>query len=222
MSGPLTTYNALVSAVVEALEDDSSEFAAYIPTAVDLAERRLEKEVDTDGMVVVTTITATASAYIIPKPSGFRFGRDLEALVSGQVLPLKKKVNSFIRDYWPNPTQTSVIPLYYADYDKDNFIIAPTPTSTTPLYLTAAIRPTRLSAGNQTNIFITEYPDALFYATMANLSEFAKMWDSKQVWEEKYHNAILGVAIEGKRSRKDDDSKPVDNPPGNNTLKGDG
>jgi len=222
MSDTITTYNTLVSAVVEAMEDDSSEFAAYVPTAIDLAERRLEKQIDTDGMVVVTTIIATASSYIIPKPSGYRFARDFEAVVSGNVQSLKKKTNSFIRDYWPNPSQVSTEPLFYADYDKDNFIIAPTPTSTTNLLLTAAIRPTRLSTANQTNYFINELPDALFYATMSNMAEFMKSWQTLQVWEQKYVDAMQGTNNEGRRQRREDDTDPAKTgQSSNNTLKGD-
>jgi hypothetical protein len=220
MSGPITTYDALVSAIIEAHEDDGAEFLAYIPTAIDLAERRLEKETDTDGLVVVTTVVATASAYIIPKPTGYRFTRDLEAVVSGQVLALKKKVNSFIRDYWPDPTLTTTTPLYYADYDKDNIIIGPTPTSTLNLLWTAAIRPTRLSAGNQTNVFINEYPDSLFYAAMANQAEFMKAFETKQIWEEKYVNSMTGTNNEGRRARREDNTDPAAKPDTNNTLKG--
>lgn len=220
MTGPITTYDSLVSALVDEAEDDSSEFAAFIPIAIDLAERRLEKQLDTDGMVVVTTITVTAGSYIIPKPSGYRFPRDVEAVVSGNILPLKKKVNSFLRDYWPNPTETTTEPLYYADYDKNNIMIAPTMTSTTNLLMTAAIRPTRLSAGNQTNYFIDEIPEALFYAAMCNMAEFMKAWDSLKVWENKYTDAMGGVINEGRRARRDDDTKPNTNPSANNTLKG--
>lgn len=219
MAGPITTYNALVSAIVEAMEDDSSEFLAYIPAAVDLAERRLEKECDTDGMVSVISTVLPSGQSILPKPAGYRFFRDVEAIVSSQHITLKKKVNSFIRDYWPNPSETTVTPLYYADYDENNILIAPTPSQNTDLRLTTAIRPTRLSAGNQTNYFIREVPDALFYATMANMAEFMKAWQSKTIWEEKYVNSMQGVNNEGRRSRRDDDTDPNTRPAANNTLK---
>jgi len=219
MAGPITTYNALVSAVVEAMEDDSSEFLAYIPAAIDLAERRIEKEIDTDGMVSVVATTLPAGQHILPKPSGYRFFRDVEAVVSGNYIGLKKKVNSFLRDYWPNPTETTTTPLYYADYDENNIMIAPTPSGNTQIRLTTAIRPTRLSAGNQTNYFLREVPDAVFYATMANMSEFMKAFQSQQVWENKYVNSMMGVNNEGRRQRMDDDTDPNLAPSSNNTLK---
>lgn len=220
MADIITTYNTLVSAVVEAMEDDGTEFAAYIPTAIGLAESRLEKQVDTDGIVVVTTVTAVTGQYIVPKPAGYRFMKDLELYDGGAVTGLKKKVNSFLRDYWPNPTATST-PAFYADYDKNNIMLAPTPDSTVTLWLTHGARPTKLSAGNQTNYFTNELPDALFYATMSNMAEFMKSWSTIPVWEQKYLDAIKGVNNEGRRARRDDDTTPVKNPPANNTLMGD-
>jgi hypothetical protein len=144
--------------------------------------------------------------------------RDLEAVVSGNILPLKKKVNSFLRDYWPNPSDTSTTPAYYADYDANNFMIVPTPTSNTNLLLTCAIRPTRLSTGNQTNYFINEMPDALFYASMVNMAEFMKAFETKGVWEERYVDAVQGGNNEGRRQRRDDNTDPNSKPSSNNTL----
>lgn len=220
MGNIITSYDTLVSAVIEAMEDDGAEFSSYIPTAIGLAESRLEKQIDTDGMIVVTTVVATAGNYIIPKPSGYKFMRDLEVVVSGNIIGMKKKVNSFLRDYWPNPTATST-PAFYADYDKSNFMIAPTPVSTVNLLLTSGIRPTKLSAGNQTNYFTDELPDALFYATMGNMAEFMKNWSTLQVWDNKYLDAIKGLNNEGRRARKDDDTPVEQGSVANNTLMGD-
>lgn len=220
MSDTITTYNTLVSSIMEAMEDDSTEFTSYIPTAIGLAETRLEKQVDTDGIVVITTIAVSTGTYIVPKPAGYRFTRDLEIVVSGNILPLKKKVNSFLRDYWPNTSETSV-PAFYADYDKSNIMIAPVPNSNYNLIMTHGIRPTKLSVGNQTNYYVNELPDALFYASMSNMAEFMKSWTTIPVWEAKYVDAIKGVNNEGRRARRDDDTDPNKMPSANNTLMGD-
>lgn len=217
MGDIITSYDTLVSAVVEAWEDDGTEFAAYIPTAIGLAEARLKKQVDTEGLVVVTTVAVISGQYIIPKPTGYNFMRDLEVVVSGNVLPLKKKVNSFLRDYWPTPTETSV-PAFYADYDKSNLMIVPTANSSYNLIMTHAATPTKLSVGNQTNYFTQEMPDALFFATMSNMAQFAKSWSTLQVWETSYLDAIKGTNNEGRRARMDDDTDPSKGSNANNTL----
>ena len=114
---------------------------------------------------------------------------------------------------------TMIQTLTCADYDENNILVAPTPAQNTPMRLVTAIRPTRLSAGNQTNYFMREVTDALFYATMANMAEFMKAWQSKTIWEEKYVNSMNGVNNEGRRSRRDDDTDPNMRPSANNTLK---
>ena len=216
MAGP-TTYDALVSAIVAAMEDDSDEFTAYIPTAIGLAEARLEKQVDTDGIVVTVTLATSTGDPFISKPTGYRFTRDLEIVVDGEVRTLKKKVNSFLRDYWPTPTSTSV-PSLYADNDRSSWLVAPTPDDAYNILLTGGIRPTALSVGNQTNYYTNELPDALFYAAMSAQAEFMKSWSTLPVWEEKYLDAIKGVNNEGRRQRRDDDTDPNKSPSANNTL----
>ena len=73
----IDSYSTLVSAVIEFAEDDSTEFQTYIPTAIDLAEQKLTKEMDTMGLTLEADVTASSGNGVVSKPSGFRLGYDL-------------------------------------------------------------------------------------------------------------------------------------------------
>ena len=216
----ISNYTTLVSAVVDELEDNSTEFTAYIPTAIDLAELRLTREVDTYGLVAKTTITTSAGVNLVAKPSGYRLPFQMVQVSSdGSLSTLIKVTDEFIVTYWNNPTETSTEIKYYADDGRDNFIVAPTPTSAVNLVVKFLARPSVLDSTTLTNYFIDYTADALFYATLKEMCRFTKNYDLMKLYEEEYQNAILSINNEGRRSRRDDD-RATNNPEGSqNNLK---
>jgi hypothetical protein len=215
------TYTGLVSAVVDLAEDDSTEFASYIPTAIFLAEERLVKEVDTHGVKAVTTVTAVSGSALIAKPTGYRLTHEIFFItsVSGSAVIPEYKNLSFIKDYWPKRDNTGVVK-YIGDYDASSWILAPTPQSDYVFTIEYTKSPTKLTAAASTNYFTDSCPDALFYATMVHMSEFMKDYQTAQLWEAKYQTAVQTLNNEGRRSRRGDSNAP-NNPVGTlNTLTG--
>jgi hypothetical protein len=72
-----TNFDGLVSAVRALAEDDSQEFLDYIPTAIYMAEERLMKELDTEGLLAQTTVTAVSGSALLSKPEGYRITHDI-------------------------------------------------------------------------------------------------------------------------------------------------
>ncbi len=64
-----STYSTLVSAIQEELEDSGQEFVAFIPTAINQAERRINRDVDGLYNQYITTINANAGTNTLTKPS---------------------------------------------------------------------------------------------------------------------------------------------------------
>ena len=93
MSQIPSTYNGLVSAVKAVAEDETDEFVNYIPTAIFLAEKRLMKELDIDGMKLTAVVTASANNQLLPKPDKYRFGYSLTLKTSAgdKVRPTKRQ-----------------------------------------------------------------------------------------------------------------------------------
>ena len=221
------TFDGLVSAIVDLAEDDSLEFSSYIPTAIFLSEERLIKEVDSEGLIAITTVTASAGDPFITKPTGHRFTHDLTFRTSTKdfVQP-SKKTNDFVKDYWPTgSTSTSTfpfgVPKYFGSDDNTTWILAPTPVSSYVFTVQYVKQLENVSANNQTNYFTDFCSDVLFYGTMVAIGEFMKDYEVTQVWEQRYQNALFGLNNQGRRQRRDDGSNPRNPEGGTNSLRGD-
>ena len=125
MSG-IVNYTTLVSAITQALEDDSQETANYIPTAIANAEYRLLRETDFTGVEVTTVVTATVSNRLVNKPNGYRLGKSIRYTTSAGLLQdLKKNTVSYCEKYWPYANTSVGNPKYYADYSNSQFLLSP-------------------------------------------------------------------------------------------------
>lgn len=198
-------YDSIVSAIKALAEDDSTEFENYIPTAIFLAEERLVKEVDLEGLSFIASVTASACTQLLAKPSGYRLGHNLYFQTSSSTKVLEKQTESFILDYWPNQNNTGV-PKYYADRNSFQWWLAPTPASAYVFSTTYTKKPEKLTTNISTNFFTENAPDALYYATMSNMAEFMKDYGTRQVWESKYEMARDGLLNQARRERRDENS----------------
>jgi hypothetical protein len=219
------TYNGLVSAVIALAEDDSTEFAAYIPTAIFLSEERLIKELDTESLITTVSITGAAGDNTLTKPTGHRLTREITVRTSaGNREALSLKTNDFIRDYWPAVTSTSTYPngqpKYYANEDGDNWVLAPTPASAYNYTVQYTEQLTHVSTANQTNYFTDFCSDALYYGTMVGMAEFMKDYTVRELWEGRYQVAVQTINNQGRRERRDDSTSPRNPSGGPNTLTG--
>ena len=220
-----STYNGLVSAVKALAEDDSTEFAAYIPTAIFLTEEKLIKDLDTESLITTTSVTGVAGSNLLTKPTGTRFTREISFRTSsGTKEHLTLKTNDYLRDYWPAITSTSTYPNgqpeYYANEDGDSWLLAPTPASAYNYTVQTTQQLTHISAANQTNYFTDFCSDALYYGTMMGMAEFMKDYSTRDLWKSNYVEAIQTLNNQGRRERRDDSTHPNNPQGGPNTLTG--
>lgn len=224
-----TSFNGLVSAIKAIAEDDSSEFEAYIPVAIHLAEQRLVKELDTEGLHFTASVTANASGNTLSKPSGYLLGYDLSYRTSGVNSPrvfVTKKTPAYVKDYWPvGNVSTSAYPhgrpKYYADLNDTQFIFAPSADYAYVFSLEYSKQVSALSSTVASNYYSEKASDCLFYATMSNMAEFMKDYEVQTIWENKYNRAMQTKNNEGRRGRRDDGTDPRNPEKGRNTLGGD-
>lgn len=213
----MSDYNSLVSAVQAVAEDNGEEFIAFIPTAVANANSRLEREIESEDIQVVASITCTVSTATISKPSDYRIGMDLFISTSAGLKHLTKTTYGHVRDYWPDETVTDE-PKYYADKNRSLFILAPTPVSSYSGELSYVPAVSALSSSSPVNALTTYFPDGLFYATMSNMAEFMKDYDTQKIWEGKLENALVSYGNEKRRYRRDNGVVPRNPDGGINTL----
>lgn len=215
----ITNYTTLVEAIVAVTEDDGAEFAAYIPTAVDLAEERLFRELDLPELEEKAQGNMVTGNGIITKPTGYEFAEFFSYTPTGsQRVVLKKKLESYIQDYWPNFSTTGE-PKYYCDVNETQFRVAPTPAANYTYEIKYTQKPTKLGTSNENNYFVDNCNDVLFNATMVEIVKFMKAWSQIPVWEGTYTNVRDTWNLEMARYRRDGSTVPL-NPEGNlNSIK---
>jgi hypothetical protein len=205
MASIITDYTTLVQALQETAEDFSSEFASFIPVAVSNAERRLFREFDLVGKRVSATPAVTKGIKQVPKPPNFLVARSMFWVdpVSGRRAILKKKTPDYLNVFWPQDNQEEV-PRYYAEVSDTQFVLAPTPSSTSAIYLEYEAIPSQLSSSNPTNIFTKHTPDLLFQASMVELNRFSRNPEMQNSHEAAYQYLKRYMGAEALRSLKDD------------------
>jgi hypothetical protein len=220
------TFNGLVSAVKALTEDDSLEFENYIPTAIFLAEQNLSRVIDGNAFTSTVSIVGSAGQNTITKPTNYIAPRKLKYKASGGTFKFPSfRTNDYIEDYWAaGETSTSMYPFgepkYYGDNNLNSFILAPTPSSAFTYSLEYNHGVTHLSAGNQTNYFTNNIPDALFYGTIIGMAQFMKDYQTIAIWEKLYVTAIELFNNDVRRGRRDDNKYPRTKTQGENTLTG--
>lgn len=211
-------YASLIQSVQDVTEDDSAELVNYIPTAIDLAEEHLFKELDIPDLESKVTGTLTTSSNVLAKPTGYRYANYFKIKNGVKNLILKKRREDYVVDYWPDETQTAT-PKYYADLSSTQFKLAPTPDTNYSYEIKYPIQPNKLSNSNVTNYFTANCKLVLYYATMVEMVIFMKAWSQVPVWEQLYTQARDEWNIQVARSRRDDGEKPMNTQGGPNTLK---
>ena len=181
------TLATLKSTVQDYCETAETTFVADLPTFIKEAEERILKNVELPVFRKNVTGNATANNTYLSTPSDFLAPYSL-AVISSDVYsyPLLKHV-SFIRDYTPNASTTG-LPKYYALFDDNTFLLAPTPDSGYTFELHYKYRPASLTAGAEsgTTWLSENAPDALLYGTLVEAATFLKSPEEVGQYEQRF------------------------------------
>ena len=122
-------YATLSAKIQEYVQSTETSFVANIPTFVQLAEERIYNTVQIPAIRKNQIGTLTPNNKYLQLPADWLATFSLAVIASdgSQEFLLDKDVN-FIRQSFPNPTDTGV-PAYYAIFDQDTLILGPTPNS---------------------------------------------------------------------------------------------
>ena len=212
----MTTYSELVTQIREYTETDSNVFTTVIVNDfIEHAEMRIFRDVDLDVFRKYQTASLTSGDAFVgmpgATPTDFSFIRSvnifspsgsLGGLTDGERRYLEKKDTSFISEYHPSRTTTG-IPKYYANWDNDTIILAPTPNAAYTIELAYNALPTGLSSSNTTTWVSTNAPHMLLYACLVEAFMFLKAPDMLNIYAVKYKEEVqtLGQEQMGRRRR---------------------
>jgi hypothetical protein len=140
------TYAQLRQAVQDYTENDEASFVNNIPLFIRLAEERILKSVRLNLFQKNQFGNTTASNKFLGAPSDFLAPFSLSLTNGSDIQFLEFKNLDFVQTYNPDASVTGV-PKYYAQFDVDNFILAPTPDSNYTVDIHYLYRPASLTAG---------------------------------------------------------------------------
>jgi len=133
----------------------------------------------------------TSGNKFLQKPSDFLASNSLSYVKNSENIFLLHKDVNFIQEYTANPATTGS-PIYYAQFDVNNFILAPTPDSNYSVEIHYYYRPASLTTDDSGTTWIsTNAPDALLYACLIEAYTFMKGEnDLIQLYNSRYAEAI--------------------------------
>ena len=189
------TYNSLVDDIESYLERTDTATIQKIPTFIMLAEQVLATDLKFLGNMTVSQSTMVANQPVIDKPARWRKTVSMNVTVDGERRPVFLRKYEYLREYWPDPTQTDV-PLYYCDYDYTHWLVAPTPTSAYNFEVLYYERLQPLDSSNQTNWFTIYAPQALLYGSLLQAMPFLKNDDRVPMWQAQYGQVVSTLQTE--------------------------
>jgi hypothetical protein len=188
------TYDSLNTTVLQYLERSDPAVVEAIPTFITLAEFEIAQQIKTLGQLQVVESTMNAGDPTIAKPARWRKTVSMSIVKNGQRLPVLLRKYEYLKTYAPNATTTST-PLYYADYDYEHWLVAPTPDAAYVFEVLYYERISPLSSENQTNWITQNAPNAMLFGTLLQAMPFLKN-DSRQIFQQKYDQALAALKTE--------------------------
>ena len=169
------TLATLKTAIQDYADNSETSFVTNLPNFIKAAEEKIFKGVDLDIFRKNVTSAFTSSDQFLSVPTDYLASFSLQITTSGSESFLLQKDVNYLREYTP-ASSTTGLPKYYARFDSDNFIVAPTPNSNYTLELHYYYRPASLTAGadSGTTWLSTNAPFALLYGSLIEAYYYMK------------------------------------------------
>jgi len=168
------TFTTLKTAVQEYMDNDESTFTSNLTNFIVQAENRTFNTIELNVFRKNVTGTATSGNTYLGAPSDFISPMSLAVLNSdSEYSYLLLKHVSFMRNYITTAATTGV-PKYYAQFDDNTFILAPTPNANLTFELHYLYQQSITVTSDGTSWLGTNAPDLLLYGSLVEASTFMK------------------------------------------------
>ena len=190
-------YDNLVEDVKNYMERDDEQFIAQIPSLIGLAESAIAAELKTYLQLTVVETTLSATQAVLQKPARWR--KTVSMKVNGQ--PILMRSQDYVSMYQSESDAGQ--PLYYAEYDYNNWAFAPNPDAAYPVEIIYYSEIQPLDSSNQQNLFTRECPQAMLFGTLLQAQGYLKALDKLPVWKQYYDDSLAAL-------KKEDNSRRID------------
>ena len=198
MSGAyVMNYDNLVLDVRRYMERNDPGFVEQIPSLIGLAEAAIAAELKSLLQLNVVETTLLANQTVLNKPARWR--KTVSVKANGK--PILLRSQDYIAQF--QSESDPGVPLYYADYDYNNWAFAPEPAVDTPIELIyySLIQP--LDTTNQENLFTRECPQAMLFGTLLQAQGYLKAMDKLPIWKGYYTDSLAALKKEDNARRLD-------------------
>jgi len=181
-----------------------------LTTIIKNAENRVYRDTDTDDDRFYATSNLVSGNRYVTIPTGLRLIRYVQLKDSSNKQTfLEQRDTSFMAEYYDTPGTSSGIPKYYANWDANFWVVAPTPDDTYQITLAYNKQPDTITSGNAstTGTYISnKYQDLFLYACLVEAYGYLKgPADMLQYYEQAYQKAQQSYAIEQQGRRRRDE-----------------
>lgn len=191
------TYDSLVLNVQQYMERNDADFVAQIPSLIALAESRVAAELKTYLQLTVVETNLAVNQDVLAKPARWR--KTVSMKVNGQ--PVLMRSQDYIAQYQAESANGR--PLYYGEYDYNNWNFAPKPDAIYPVEIIYYSEIQPLDDENQQNLFTRETPQLMLYGTLLAAQGYLKALDKLPVWKSYYDDTLAAI-------KKEDNTRRID------------
>jgi hypothetical protein len=203
------TYDSLAENVQSYLNRTDTATIEKIPLFIMLAEQIIASQIKFLGNLTVNESAMVAGTNVINKPARWHKTVSMNITVAGEKQPVLLRKYEYLREYWPNETDTG-LPKFYADYDYTHWLVAPTPSTNYSFEVLYYERVQPLDSTNQTNWFTIYAPQALLYGSLLQAMPFLKNDERLPMWQDQYNQIMQTLTAEDRLRVADRQALAVD------------
>jgi len=192
------TFTTLKTAIQDYTQNTETSFVTNLPTLIVQAENRIIKSVELPNFRQNVTGTLTSGNPYLSTPSDYLYPFSLAVLDSSNNYDyLLNKDVSFIREAYPTASTTGS-PKFYAQFDDDTFIVAPTPDANLTVELHYFYIPQSITVASSGESWLgTNATEALLYASLVEAYTFMKGEpDIMANYEKRFQEALQRLTLE--------------------------
>ena len=187
-------YTTLVANIQNFLEDDSAELTTSIDQIIAQAEEMIFQRLPNLPCFRLTASAALVQGTVDYTVPSARMIRQVSVISANVTSYLNHRVDSYLRDYWPNSTTEGVPEIYStktAGTGGTVFTVAPTPDATVSTYQVDFIAPeTGLSSGNANTWIGDNAENVLLSACLYEASAFLKAGETLALYKTQFDEAV--------------------------------
>ena len=187
------TFAQLKTAIQDYVDNSETTFVNHLSDFIKASEERIFKSVDLEFFRKNVTSSMTSSDKFVTIPSDYLSSFSLQITTAGSESFLLQKDVNFLQEAFDGSASTG-LPRYYAVFDINNFLVAPTPNSNYAIELHYYYRPTSLTAGadSGTTWLSTNAPFALLYGSLVEAYTYMKGEpDIMQQYEKRFNDQLV-------------------------------